>query len=182
MFDYYDADNFKFVSIIAGTNQVVFGHYSKGNWSIDAVASLTIEAGTEYDLSLSLKGTTASLLVNGQSVLGAIYNAAVVDGQSGLFAEGGDATFSGYTMKTDDPQFRDEGGVFETPATELATPVTLETISTSTDTTTEPTTADSTAATVATSEETLIEEPVVTAVTTTTSDPAPTQVKGRGKK
>jgi len=105
VFDYYDANNFKFAAIVAGSNQVVIGHHTKSGWIIDASASRTIAAGTDYSLSVTLKGTTVSVSVNGQSMLGFVFNAAVVDAQAGLFTRDGSSSFASYAVKTDDVKF-----------------------------------------------------------------------------
>ncbi len=54
VFDYTSTNDFLYVAVIAGTNQVVLGHRSNGNWYVDAVASTTITAGTDYNLLVAL--------------------------------------------------------------------------------------------------------------------------------
>jgi Ca2+-binding RTX toxin-like protein len=105
VFDYYDANNFKFAALVAGTNQVVIGHHTKSGWTIDATANRTVNVGTDYLLSVVLKGTTVSVNVDGQAVLGYVFNSGLVDGQAGLFTRGGASSFDGYTVKTDDAKF-----------------------------------------------------------------------------
>jgi hypothetical protein len=105
VFDYYDSNNFKFAGVIAGSSQVVIGHHTQGGWVIDATISRSILPGVDYNLSVSLKGTTASVSVNGQAAVGHVFNAAVTDAQAGLFTRGGDGSFGGYTIKTDDRKF-----------------------------------------------------------------------------
>jgi subtilisin-like proprotein convertase family protein len=105
VFDYYAADNFKFAAIIAGQNQVVLGHYTKRGWTIDAAVTRTITAGVDYQLGISLKGTTASVSLNGQSAVGFVYNAAVVDGQAGFLSRDGSSSFDVVTIKTNDPAY-----------------------------------------------------------------------------
>lgn len=51
-----------------------------------------------------------SVSLNGQVVLGYAFNAATVDGNFGLLAKGGNASFDDVRIKTDDPAFRTSGG------------------------------------------------------------------------
>jgi hypothetical protein len=105
-FDYYDANNFKFAGMIAGTNQVVIGHVTKGAWKIDATIGRTITADLDYSLSVSLKGSTVSVAVNNQAAVGYAFNAVVTDAEMGLFTRGGSSSFGSYLVKTNDPKFR----------------------------------------------------------------------------
>jgi hypothetical protein len=109
VFDYYGPDDFKFVAINADTNQVVIGHHaSKRGWSFDAVVDKDIEAGKDYDLAISLKGTTVSVSLDGYVVLGHVFNSLLVDGSFGLLTANGESSFDTVTVKTDDPAFRVE--------------------------------------------------------------------------
>jgi hypothetical protein len=56
-------------------------------------------------LGVSLKGTTVSVTVDGQAVVGYVFNAATVDGRFGLLATSGAASFDDVRVKTDDPAF-----------------------------------------------------------------------------
>jgi len=116
VFDYYGPDNFKFAAISAESNQVIIGHFTaKRGWSYDAVFDYAIEPGTDYELALSLKGTTVSLSVkesgakNWQAMAGHVFNAVTVDGDFGLLSKDGTISFDAVTVKTDDPAFRDDG-------------------------------------------------------------------------
>lgn len=46
IFDYYDADNFKFAAIDAIADQVVIGHHTSKGWFIDAEVDTKIKSGT----------------------------------------------------------------------------------------------------------------------------------------
>jgi hypothetical protein len=65
-------------------------------------------SGKDYKLAVSLKGTTVSVSLDGQVVLGHVFNAVVVDGSFGLMADT-EGSFDDVTVKTDDPAFRDDG-------------------------------------------------------------------------
>jgi Ca2+-binding RTX toxin-like protein len=106
VFDRYADGTFKFVAIDAPADKVIIGHYTtKGGWVSDAVVSKTIDVGTNYLLGVALKGTTVSVTLNGQTVLGYAFNAATVDGNFGLLATGGTASFDVVRVKTNDAAF-----------------------------------------------------------------------------
>jgi hypothetical protein len=113
IFDRYGDTSFKFVAIDTNSDQLLIGHYTKkGGWAIDASVATPIEAGKDYALNVTLKGTTVSATFNSkpngsaQAMLGFAFNAATVDGNFGLLASGGPASFDDVRVKTDDPAFR----------------------------------------------------------------------------
>ena len=104
VFDRYADDDFKFVAIDAATDQVIIGHYQNG-WTIDAAVSRPIDAGVDYTLGISLLGSKVSVSLNGQAVTSKVYNAVVVDGEFGLLAVQGAASFDDVKVRTNDPAF-----------------------------------------------------------------------------
>jgi hypothetical protein len=109
MFDRYSDDEFKFAALSAATNQVIIGHHTaREGWQIDAVVDRTINPNRDYDLEVSLKGTTVSVVVDGQVLLGYVFNAVLVDGDVGIFVSSGSGSFDSFTIKTDDPAYLDE--------------------------------------------------------------------------
>jgi hypothetical protein len=109
VFDRYDGDDFKFVAIDAATDQVIIGHY-QGGWVNDAVLSKQIDAGANYTLGVTLQGSKVSVSLNGQAVLSKVYNAVVVDGDFGLMAASGAASYDEVRVKTNDPGFAQPSG------------------------------------------------------------------------
>lgn len=110
-FDRYSVDNFKFVAIDAEAGQVIIGHYTKKTgWVNDAVVAKVINAGTDYTLGMSLKGSTVSVTLNGQAVVGFAFNSVTVDGFFGLMASVGNASFDDVKMKTSDRVFAQPPG------------------------------------------------------------------------
>ncbi|NIM49027.1 MAG: hypothetical protein GTO22_07180, partial [Gemmatimonadales bacterium] len=121
VFDYYGPEDFKFTAIDVAANLLVIGHHTaRDGWVIDAetpVTLETLEAGIDYTLFLSLKGTTVDLKVRRTdstsqgylAVLGHMFNAVTVDGGFGLLSKDGSSSFDTVTVRTDDPQFRTEG-------------------------------------------------------------------------
>src|SRR5690606_13260597 len=59
-----------------------------------------------YTLGVTLKGTTASVTVNGQTVLGHSFNGLVVDGDFGVVSRAGSSSFDSFTVKTNDPKLQ----------------------------------------------------------------------------
>jgi Ca2+-binding RTX toxin-like protein len=114
-FDHYGDRDYKFAGVLPGSNQVVIGHWSKtGELKYDAIATLGFAAGPEYNLRVTLKGTTVSMAVGVKDgfgnvayneVLGHVFNAVTVDGRFGLLGLNGGVSFDSASMATDDPAF-----------------------------------------------------------------------------
>ena len=124
-FAYTSTTDFLYAGIIAGTNQVVLGHRSYGNWYVDAVTSTTIQAGTDYSLLVALtEGTTntVNVVLNGKSVLSFNYNILVHNGSLGLFARNGNASFDDVLIRGDDVAYAG-GGAPQVAATAASHPV-----------------------------------------------------------
>jgi hypothetical protein len=85
VFDYYSSTDFKFVAILPDTDQVVIGHRTAKGWYYDAVIAQSIDARADYNLAISLCGTSVSLSLDGQVVLGYSFNSLLTDGNLGLF-------------------------------------------------------------------------------------------------
>ena len=106
IFDQYGPEDFKFAVLSPETDQVILGHFTeRRGWKIDVAVDRDLKVGKDAQLDLSLKGLTASVSVNGQPLLGFVYNAVVVDGGFGLLTMGGMSSFDEFTFKTDDPAF-----------------------------------------------------------------------------
>jgi len=106
VFDQYGPEDFKFAAIDAQTGNVVIGHNTaRRGWVIDVSVAKGIVAGTDYELKVGLKGTTVSVSLNGQVVLGYVFNGVTVDGDFGLLSRGGGSSFDSMSLKTDDPAF-----------------------------------------------------------------------------
>jgi hypothetical protein len=86
------------------TKQIILGHSTSKGWFIDSVYNnSSLAAGVDYNLGLTLKGTTIGVTLNGATVLSRTYNAVVTDGGFGLFSRIGQTSFDSVTVKTDDP-------------------------------------------------------------------------------
>jgi Ca2+-binding RTX toxin-like protein len=104
VFDRYAEDDYKFVALDVTTGRVLIGHVSpRSGYRVDFAVARTLAAGADYTLQLVLKGTTLSVVVNGQFVVSFAYNGIVVDGLFGLAAWSGTASFDNFRLRTDDP-------------------------------------------------------------------------------
>jgi hypothetical protein len=110
VFDLYSPEDFKFVALDAAGSRILIGHHtSRKGWVIDQQNAVSTLAPGDHTLTLSLKGTTVSVSLDGQMTKGYVYNAVVVDGQFGLFESGGSASFDTVTVRIDDPAFLPAG-------------------------------------------------------------------------
>ena len=100
---------FKFAALLPGTDQVVLGHHTARGFVIDATASYALQNGTDYTLKINLIGTGASVSVNGQAVLGFVYNGLLNDGGVGLLVRDGTAAFDSFSIRGDDPAYLADG-------------------------------------------------------------------------
>ena len=106
VFDAYGLDRYKFVALDVPGQRVVFGHLDKGRWVIDAAAARALDGEHRLHGHAHAEGhDRVSLTVNGTFALSFAYNGAVADGQLGLLARGGTATFDTVRIRTNDPAF-----------------------------------------------------------------------------
>ena len=105
IFDQYDVDDFKWAAVDKATGQVMIGHYTeRSGWVVSASVTRTLGAD-DTALSVTLKGSTVSVMVDGQAALSFAFNAVVTDGGFGLLAKDGSVSFDFFTVSTDDPSF-----------------------------------------------------------------------------
>jgi len=110
IFDYYDADNFKFAAIDAIAGQVVIGHHTSKGWFIDAEVDTKIKSGTSYNLGISMLGTSVSVTLDGEAVVGHVFNSLLNDGDLGLLSKDGVSSFDYVVAQGDDPAYAEESG------------------------------------------------------------------------
>ena len=77
---------------------------------IDQVVSFVMNANTTHELKITLAGTTVSVVVDGNTLIGYTFNANVVDGDFGLLALSGAVRVDEITYMTDDPVYLPETG------------------------------------------------------------------------
>jgi hypothetical protein len=114
-FDHYSDTDYKFAGVLADTNEVVIGHFSKSGSAVyDAIGDISFAIAGDYDIRVSLKGTTVSVAVMGgddlyHEVVGHTFNAVTVDGSFGLMSMHGQTSFDNFGIRTDDPAFDGTG-------------------------------------------------------------------------
>jgi Ca2+-binding RTX toxin-like protein len=109
IFDQYATDDFKWAGYEKDTNRVMLGHYTdRDGWVVDKSIIIKNLDDGDVTLSLTLKGTTVSVLVNGAAALSHVYNSVLTDGEFGLLAKDGSASFDFFTVKTDDPNVENQ--------------------------------------------------------------------------
>ena len=103
-FDLYGTGRLKFVALDVPGQRVILGHLdARGNLLVDSVVARALSAATTYTLMLTLKGASASLLLDGSFITSFGFNAGVGDGRFGLLVRSGSATFTSLRIRTDDP-------------------------------------------------------------------------------
>jgi len=122
IFDQYALDDFKFAVLDAPADRVLIGHYTaRSGWVVDQSVSKVIDAGVDYALGVTLRGTTVSVTVNSQVVMSNAFNAVTVDGHFGLLTRGGAANFDNVSFKTNDSAFLTATNVAPVAANDNAT-------------------------------------------------------------
>jgi hypothetical protein len=90
------------VAIDVAGDRLLFGHVDpRRGWAIDHAIARAFDAGVDYTLKATLKGASVSVTVNGTMVGSWGYNAAVVDGEFGLLAQGGAGSFDHFRVPND---------------------------------------------------------------------------------
>ena len=71
VFDQYSPNDFKFAVVSALTNQVLIGHHTaRDGWVVDAALGRSIDHVDGHNLNVTVQGTTVSVELDGQTVLG----------------------------------------------------------------------------------------------------------------
>jgi len=106
IFDQYAANDYKFAVIDVRSGKASIGHVDpRRGLIIETTVARSLLAGTDYTLVVTLKGTTASLTVNGQIAVSWAYNAPVVDGAFGLYAQSGNVSADSTRTRANDAAF-----------------------------------------------------------------------------
>ena len=105
VFDRYDDQNYKFVALDVAGDRVVVGHVSRGAETIDASWTRALEPTQSYKLQLVFKGAAVSVRVDGAVVGSHGFNSTLVDGDFGVMASGGSASYDDLRVATNDAAF-----------------------------------------------------------------------------
>jgi Ca2+-binding RTX toxin-like protein len=98
LFDYQGPENFKFAGVDVGIDKLQIGHRDASGWVIDKQAPVQMKANTDYDLTVVLFGSQATIYVNENQDVSFDFNEALNDG--GLIGLGSDNA----TVRFDDLQ------------------------------------------------------------------------------
>lgn len=80
---------------------MIFGHVTRGSWSIDQTVSQVLVAGADYTMVVTIKGASVSLELNGSFVRSMAYSAALADGRVGLVVGSASASYDSVRIRTD---------------------------------------------------------------------------------
>ncbi len=80
IFDYFSPTDFKFTGIDISTNKLVMGQRDASGWHVLAQGNKQMKGNTYYNLLVTVNGTTATLLVDNQSVFTYTYAPRYLDG------------------------------------------------------------------------------------------------------
>lgn len=101
VYDFYSADEYKFILLDVVSQRVVFGHVTDGGWVIDQVVAQNLEAGQAYTMLVTIKGASVSLVLNGTFVRSRAYHSALADGRVGVTVASGTAEYESFRLRTD---------------------------------------------------------------------------------
>ncbi|OUR78342.1 hypothetical protein A9Q83_08220 [Alphaproteobacteria bacterium 46_93_T64] len=99
IFDYQDVDNFKFAGVDVGLDKIQIGHRTLDGWVVDTQNNMRLKASTDYDLTLVMHGTVATVYVNGTNATSFNFENPLNDGMLGLGVEGAKASFDDWQIQ-----------------------------------------------------------------------------------
>ena len=99
IFDYVDANNFKYAGAMFGVNQWRIGHVTNGVWFADANFGQTLAAKVFYDVKVEMEGMTARLFANGALKTSFTFGDALNDGRVGLGTKGAVSLFDDFEVE-----------------------------------------------------------------------------------
>ena len=104
-FDVVGTDRFKYAALDVTGQRVLIGHVTGGRWYVDASIAKSLVAGADSTLTVTIRGTTVSVLVNGTFALSFAFNAPIADGDLGVVSRSGTTSFDSFRVKTDETAF-----------------------------------------------------------------------------
>ena len=103
IFDFMDATHYKLVSASAGSNRWRIGQRDGATVQWLRTASSPIVLGTDYDVRIQIRGATATLVVDGATLLSHQFADPLVDGALALGSRRSHASFDSLTISTPTP-------------------------------------------------------------------------------
>ncbi|MEH6585177.1 MAG: LEPR-XLL domain-containing protein [Halioglobus sp.] len=114
IFDYQGAEDFKFAGIDVGTDKLQIGHRDASGWVIDTQTQVRLRANTDYDLTVVLFGSQATVYVNEKQNVSLDFNEPLNNGgMIGLGTDNATARFDDLQIQTLPPEwtFSNETGL-----------------------------------------------------------------------
>jgi hypothetical protein len=106
VFDASGGGRFKWVTINPLGGSLSMGHFVGGVWTTDFTTALTVDPNVAHTLKVVLSENVATVYLDDVKVLVGSFTSLLNDGDAGLVTMGGNATFSWFTLATDDPDLR----------------------------------------------------------------------------
>ncbi|HEY3484041.1 MAG TPA: hypothetical protein VGK49_01600, partial [Ilumatobacteraceae bacterium] len=109
VFDYYSANDFKYLVVDVFADLIVVGHRTAAGWFVDFSTTRSLADTADHTVDVSLKGASASITVDGQAIVAVGYNAALTDGRFGALTTGNNSrgTFDNIRVRTNDRGFNE---------------------------------------------------------------------------
>ena len=105
IFDYQSESDFKFAGIDAGLDKLRIGHRTAEGWVMDTQSNMRLKSDTDYDLTLIMHGTMATLWVNQNESLSFSFGDPINDGYLGAGTDNAVARFDDWQVQKLPPTF-----------------------------------------------------------------------------
>ena len=99
VYDYQNADNFKFAGFFVGLGEWRIGRWFNGAVEVKARVDDTIAVETDYDVEVQLRDRKTTLLVGGVEKLSFEFGGSVVDGDVGVGTRNAVAVFDDFVVR-----------------------------------------------------------------------------------
>ncbi|WP_407493414.1 hypothetical protein [Pseudooceanicola sp. MF1-13] len=99
IFDYQDENTFKFAGVDAATDKIQIGERTIDGWNVLTQSNMQMRDGTNYNLTVALNGTLATIYVNGQNATSHNFGDPLNDGYIGLATNGARASFDNWQVQ-----------------------------------------------------------------------------------
>jgi len=100
IFDYQGPTDFKYAGAAMGSGKWKIGHCDGTSWPADATFSETITSNVDYNASLQIVGTTATLLIGGVEKVSFDFGVSLNSGQVGFGTHNAHAIFDDLAVDT----------------------------------------------------------------------------------
>ena len=113
VFDYFDAEDFKFAGINISTNKVEIGYHDAAGWHVVKDTPEQLKGSTYYNMMLAINGTNVTLVLDNKVVLDYTFAPRIIDdyaydlnlGLVGLGSDNARGTFDNFTVQRVPPDW-----------------------------------------------------------------------------